>query len=148
MLRLSLELVALLSPSIKARLNMNNLKYPNFISNENLLKVNLRESLHPNLNKIPHRFVCDFDESGSLIGIEILDLKRTAGENVMEGLKEILTPMGDAMQYTYDPEVDAFYFKIQPGRSRNQKAVNGKIITNDKGCLVALEVCIGTSEKN
>jgi hypothetical protein len=81
----------------------------------------------------------DFDARGDVLGIEILDLKRLAGDRVFHDYD---WEMSGEIRTTYDESVDAFYLylkRISPGESVAQLAVAGTIVVDERGRLLALE---------
>ena len=83
-------------------------------------------------------FVLDLNQSGTVIGIEVLNLQLEAGGSFLNRIRERIGTMDGSMKYSYDGEVDAFYLQLYDEVSADQVAVDGIIILNEKGEIVSL----------
>ena len=84
-------------------------------------------------------FILDFDARGDVLGIEILSLKRFAGDHILDGYD---SEMPGEMRTEYDEEVDAFYLYLKhigPAESVAQHEVTGTIVVDERGRMLALE---------
>jgi len=84
-------------------------------------------------------FVIDFDLNGNVLGIEIINLKYYAGGNVLEGIDPELFGSKAKVRISYDEDVDALYLSLSNGRSTDQITVDGRVVLDEKGHLVAIE---------
>lgn len=82
--------------------------------------------------------VLDIDRFGTICGIEILDLKRSAGEKCLDLMDDSIGKTSSGMRFGYDPEVDAFYFKLSCERSLDQESVDGKVAVNLLGQIIRI----------
>lgn len=82
--------------------------------------------------------VLDIDSSGTICGIEILDLMRFAGEKCLDLMDDSIGNTSSGMRFGYDPEVDAFYFKLSCERSLDQEAVDGQVALNLLGQIIRI----------
>jgi uncharacterized protein YuzE len=90
-----------------------------------------------NASMKPLRMVLDFDELGEVSGIEIINLavqtslgshrlaKKAAGSNTI-------------LKCSYDDESDSLYLRLKTTRSIDQKALQGSIIVDRDGQILAM----------
>ena len=92
----------------------------------------------------PIEIVLDFSEYGDVLGIEIINLVFEVGENALGIIKGSFPVDDKGMRYSYDEHSDAFYLRLQPGRSSRQRSVNGSIILDPVGQIKELRAEWGT----
>lgn len=83
-------------------------------------------------------FVLDYDAMGTVIGIEIINLKLQVGPNSLGAIERTFQSPSSGMQYSYYDDCDCFYLEFARERSLDQKAVDGIVALNDAGEIVAL----------
>lgn len=83
-------------------------------------------------------FVVDLDLQGHVVGIEILDLKRQAGERVIERLEADLRG-APAMSFTCDRVNDAFYFALWNSSKSDSRPTDGVIVLDGDGHILRIE---------
>jgi len=81
--------------------------------------------------------VLDLDEDKNVVGIEIINLKYKTG-CVLEEFRWIR----DDMKISYDNSNDAFYYKLNKVRSREQKEVLGRIILAENRMMVGINCSV------
>jgi uncharacterized protein YuzE len=89
-------------------------------------------------NVIPIEMELDFDDSGAVVGIEIINLLFTAREKSLELIKTLVPIQGNEFRYSYDSESDSFYLHLKPGRSCNQKSVGGSLFLDGDNRIICL----------
>lgn len=82
-------------------------------------------------------FVVDFDYWGNPIGIEIINLKNTLGETVLNGL--FLGLNSNGIRISYDDDSDAFYVSFSDEKSLDQMVISGKVFLNSSDNMTGLE---------
>ena len=108
---------------------------PRLTQEDSRLIVELR--IAPAARVVLTEFVVDLDDAGKPLALEILFLQHHAGPRVLDGLSEVI--QGSGLEYSFDPENDAFYLVMEKGLSANQRAVEGRIVLNAAGEVVRLE---------
>ncbi len=83
-------------------------------------------------------FVVDLDLQGHVVGIEILDLKRQAGERVIERLEADLG-RAPAMSFSYDRAHDAFYLTLWKSPKSDSRPTDGVIVLDGDGHVLRIE---------
>ena len=90
---------------------------------------------------VPIELVLDFDQFGSVFGIEIVSLKFLGGQNALP-VRE--THSGsDQVEFSYDEEADAAGLLFKRDRSLDQRAVNGWLEIDNEGRLVGIKAELG-----
>jgi uncharacterized protein YuzE len=93
------------------------------------------------LTSIEIPLVVDFDLNGDVIGIEALNLCFYAGRSI-QGKGDRSGSESGRIRLTYDDEVDALYLRIDDGRSLRQRRVNGNLLIDADGRLIAIEASL------
>lgn len=86
----------------------------------------------------PLGMVLDFDRHNALVGIEILNLTFEAGGKSLDIISRSVRTDGDGLRYSYDADSDSFYLRFKTERSADQKAVQGLMLCDGDGQIVAL----------
>lgn len=110
-------------------------QYPKILCHPYKLEV----ALYPygELQKLVNvEFVLDINYLKNVTGIEILNLKTSAGKHCLEFLESYEELVDSGLRYSYDDESDSFYLEISDEASIDQKAVNGTLILNELGQII------------
>jgi uncharacterized protein YuzE len=84
--------------------------------------------------------VLDLDQSGDVIGVEILNLIFHAGKNSLKAINRCVPTEGDGLRYAYDEDSDSFYLRLRPGKSADQKAIQGLLSLDNDGQISSLSI--------
>ena len=84
--------------------------------------------------------VIDYDFSGDVTGIEILDLKHQAGESSIDIIQELVPAGGAVLRCGFDEENDAFYLKVSGSRSAEQRELLGTLTLDEKSRIVGIQL--------
>jgi uncharacterized protein YuzE len=84
-------------------------------------------------------FVLDLNQFDEIIGLEILNLRLTAGENALGRIQTLIPSSGKSIKYSYDPASDAFYLQISNDRSFTQESTEGTLLVNSVGEIVGFQ---------
>lgn len=106
---------------------------------DDAVEVRFREAAGE-LRTVELGVVLDFNADGEVVGLEILHLKFEVGEECLRYLQEDLPTTGSGIRYSYDHECDAFYLRLSGGRSTVQRAAVGKVVVDDAGGIICLQV--------
>jgi hypothetical protein len=87
--------------------------------------------------------ITDYDDSGRIIGIEILSPGFHAKDNIFDNFNWEHLNNATAMHFSFDKANDAFYLSIVPGLHSSDQRVNpGRLILNSRKELVSIEVML------
>ncbi len=95
--------------------------------------------------EIPSDFVLDYDQFKNVIGVEILNLELHAGKNCLKKVDRCIQSTGAPYKYSHDKDTDSFYLNLSKEPSFDQKAVDGKIVVDKKGQIIALKAKVAQS---
>jgi len=84
------------------------------------------------------KMVLDFGEFGEIVGIEVINLVLQAGKNCLGIINQSVRTDGGELKCSYDEEADSFYLRLKAGRSIDQKAVQGSMVLDNNGHILAL----------
>ena len=87
--------------------------------------------------------VTDYDENGSVIGVEVIGPEFHAKAHIFAGFnwEEINNATG--MHFSFDKDNDAFYLSVVPGvRSVDQRVHPGRLILNGQSELISIEAML------
>lgn len=82
--------------------------------------------------------VLDYGESGQVIGVEIINLVFEVGKNCLELISGVVPTEGDNLKFSYDEDCDAFYLRLEPGRSLHQEVMQGTVCLDTEARIVSL----------
>jgi len=85
------------------------------------------------------KFVLDLNQFGQVIGMEVLNIKLSAGYGCLKQIKKNIGTTGDGLKYSYDEDSDSFYLQIVNERSMDQITVEGILSLEMEGSIVCLE---------
>src|SRR5262245_8297514 len=85
--------------------------------------------------------VLDIGHSDTILGIEAINFESYGGSRLLDQLDDSLLKAA-GMRLSYDAEADAFYLKIEDGRSLDQRAVQGRLFLDSEGRMAALEASL------
>jgi len=84
------------------------------------------------------RMVLDFNSTGEVIGIEIINLVFKAGKKSLDIINQFVPIKGELPRYSYDQDSDSFYLRLKADRSLDQKALDGSMFLDREGRINAL----------
>lgn len=113
------------------------MKYPCVQQKKELLIVEFGPELHE-VKRRSLRMVVDLGSHGDVLGIEIINLILTVGKHALEVVTQVVPNAGTEIWYGYDEESDSFYLGLKSGDSRIQKSVDGSVICDEVGRIIAL----------
>lgn len=116
---------------------MTTMSYPRVYQKEGSLKVEFGPESRE-AKRQPLRMVLDFGAFGDIVGIEILNLMMKVGKRALETISQVVSTTGEEVRYAYDEESDSFSLCLKPGRSLDQKSVDGSATCDDEGRITAL----------
>jgi hypothetical protein len=106
---------------------------PSLQINRCVLRARLGDA--PGAQRIDVDCVLDMTGMESVVGVEVLDLRRQ-----LNGATVMPAPATAAFHWSYDPEIDAFYLRVQQDSARIQRKAKGVAIVDEHDRLVAIEV--------
>lgn len=116
----------------------NERDFPKLTRNEDKFFVDFGPAGELGENSVDIPLVLDLDRFDNVIGIEALNFASYAGSQALADIDpSYLDSAG--LRLSYDDGVDALYLRIEEGRSRAQRPVNGKVILDADGRLLRLE---------
>jgi uncharacterized protein YuzE len=107
---------------------------PSFVIDDQLIVVRLVNT-HDQDQEVNFDCIVDLTLDNEIVGFEILDIRRQ-----LRGATVTPTRVSDTFGWSYDPEVDATYFRLQGGRGLVQIKKRGIAILSATGDLVELKV--------
>jgi len=117
---------------------MNNVKgFPNISIDKNIFFIEFARPNHES-RVLKSWFVFDYNQYQEIIGLEIINLKLISGNRCLEKLYECFLGPQKYFKCSYDSETDSFYLTLSNDRSLDQKEVEGNIILDGDGHIVAL----------
>jgi len=96
------------------------------------------DSADNEIRTLDMEMVLDMDRFGGICGIEILDLMHTAGAKCLELMCRFFGDTASEGRFSFDPDVDAFYFRLSCERSLDQEAVDGQVALNRLGQIIRI----------
>jgi hypothetical protein len=109
---------------------------PNFTIHDNLIVVHLTDSGYEG-REVSFGCIVDLTLDDQVVGLEVLDICRQ-----LQCAAITPTRLDKTFGWSYDPEVDASYFRLQSGRGLVQIKKQGTAIIGEAGDLVELRVPI------
>jgi uncharacterized protein YuzE len=91
------------------------------------------------VRRVVTEFILDLDGFKNVIGVEILALTEIAGCDCLNEIEENVPAEGDGLRYSYDAESDSFYLQLSNEASKDQIALDGILVLDRAGAIVALE---------
>jgi uncharacterized protein YuzE len=89
--------------------------------------------------------VLDQDESGEVLGIEILDAGLAVG---LPGRLRITDARGEfPVRVSYDAEADALYITLRSARSKRQELGDANMVVGPRGELQAIELALHSRQQ-
>ena len=113
---------------------MRSAGFPRAIVGEDSVEVRISGSSPA--RRLPQRITLDFNLNGKIIGLEILGLKASAGENASRPLQNDLE--GNGVRVAYDNEADALAAHVASDDSSDQESVDGWVELDSDARLVAI----------
>jgi hypothetical protein len=87
--------------------------------------------------------VLDFNRFGDIIAIEMISIKHYGGPNLFQALDLHEINEASDIRFTYDDTCDSSWLVLDKDRSLDQRCVDGRLMINRSGQLVAIEVPLG-----
>jgi uncharacterized protein YuzE len=84
------------------------------------------------------RMIVDLSPLGKVVGVEIINAVLKAGKNGLKLIEQSVPADGNGVKYSYDADSDSFYLRLTGDRSVDQKAVDGFVLLDDRGRILAL----------
>lgn len=89
--------------------------------------------------ELSSRVTLDFDASGELIAIELLDLLVRVGEDAGKFIEQKCSAVRETPYCAYDKAADALSIRIKEGASSSQSSVDGRLLLDTDGRIVGLK---------
>jgi uncharacterized protein YuzE len=108
---------------------------PTFEIDDHLVTLHIAD--HGGSQQVGFECVVDFTLDGRVVGFEILNIRGQLGSAPITP-----TLVTENFRWSYDPDVDATYFRLQEGRGQVQVKKKGMALLDEGRSLVGLRVPI------